>query len=540
MKKMSILTVSMVVLCGLVVAPTYAATVFATDTPDIVLAPGTSGDAVFNLNDFFDGAASYTATGGSVNAAGVATVFGQAAPGKLTATFTGGGVSVSSTVQVSNFMIGNGPAIDNNNRLAGVAAGNIFFNGIAPGSSVNSAVALTLPAAGAGGGTPGGVTGGAALIATIGQVKLDVAPSGLRVRTSSVVASGAGAASAGGLTATLNANGSYTLAAASNFEGAWIVTFGASDGASADGVHLLAAPAVAVGLGNAAGFVVMPPGSFAGVTPTFAASGITVNAPQNQGALVISAAPIAVSGQCTVELEYMSNSANVTVAAVAFDGALGPDTVAYANQSGANIAVNQKKIVAVALDSKSGGVSPAFQVFNSGSAAATVTISALRVVKAGPIVDYAMNVNAVAYQDALDSIAGWSAIQGGSAPAAAAGGMALNGAGGFANGMMMVACPAGTIVGEAYVKRTGAAAAGSAFAIVVTDGAINNMSTFVPGASISESGFTRVICSGTNSAATAVNFFVVQCAGFNGTVDSVAVRVVNEKDSYFDATLLGI
>jgi hypothetical protein len=539
MKKMSILTVSMLVLCGLVVAPTYAATVIATDTPDIKLAPGTAGDGVFDLDDFFQGADSYTADGGTVDADGVASVFGSDTAGQLTATFTGGGVSVSSTVQVTDIMIGNGPAIDNNNRLAGVPAGNIFMNGIVPGTSVGSAVALTLPEAGVGGGSPGGVTGGAALVATIGQVMVSGSEQGLRIRTSELVASGAGEVSAGGLTATLNADGTYSLAAGDDFAGAWVVTLGAVGGASADGVHLVAAEAAVVPTGDAAAYIVMPPGTFALSQPTFAASGISVNAAANTGALVVAANPIAVEGECTVEVTYTSNSADVTIAALLFDGALGSDTVAYSNASGGNIAVNESKAVAVAVDAKSGGINPGFQVFNAGSSAASVTITSLKVIKAGPVCDYALNVNATAFVSDLDDIAGWTAIQGGAAPSQGDGGMVLDGAGGFANAMMMVSCPAGSLVGDALVMRTSDAEAGSACAVVITDGAINNMTTFVPGAAISDSGYTRVICSGTNNAPT-TNYFVVQCAGFNGVVDRAAVRIVADQDSYFDATLLGI
>lgn len=359
MKKMSILAVSLLAVCGMIVAPTHAATVFATDTPDVKLAPGTTGDAVFDLNDYFDGAETYTAVSGGSVTGSVATVFGQDAPGALTATFAGDGVEVSSTVQVTSFMIGNGPAIDNNNRLAGVPAGNIFFNGIVPGTSVGSAVALDLPEAGAGG-SPGGVTGGAALVATIGQVAVDYAASGLRQRTSTLVASGDGVAAAGGLTATLNADGTYSLAAAADFAGAWVVTFGANDGASADGVHLVAAPAVALDVATAANWLPQPPGTFPQANVAFGANGITVTAAKETGALLISLVTVPVGDAATVEIEYTSDSAAVSIAAVAFDGPLGPTTVAYQNASGANIATGVKKAIALTIAANTDAISPAF------------------------------------------------------------------------------------------------------------------------------------------------------------------------------------
>lgn len=554
MKKMSILAVSLLALCGLIVAPTYAATVFATDTPDVKLAPGTTGDAVFDLSDFFDGAESYTAVSGGSVAGSVASVFGQDAPGALTATFDGGGVQVSSTVQVTSFMIGNGPAIDNNNRLAGVPAGNIFFNGIVPGTSVGSAVALDLPEAGVGGGSPGGVTGGAALVATIGQVAIDYAASGLRQRTSTLVASGDGVAAAGGLTATLNADGTYSLAAAADFAGAWVVTFGANDGASADGVHLVAAPAVALDVAAAANWLPQPPGTFAQANVAFGANGITVTAAKETGALLISLVSVPVGDAATVEIEYTSNSAAVSIAAVAFDGPLGPTTVAYQNASGANIATGTVKTIALTIAANSDAISPAFQVFNNGDAQAVVTVSSVKVVAAGAIVDYALNVNATAWESDMSDIAagGWVALPGAVAPAQSAmnnfsapadGSMELNGEGNAnnaANGYIVIALPTGSIVGECFVQRSGAAVDGSAFAFVINDGVNNNMSTFVPGATVPEDGWLKVRCSGTQAAEVAGAYFVAQCAGFKGYVDDVSVLVVDDLDSYFDATLLGL
>jgi len=554
MKKLSLLVIGLI---AVMVAPAYSATVFGGDLPDIKLAPGTQGDAVFDLGDFFDGATSYKATGGSL-AGSVATVFGSANPGLLTASFTGTAgsesVVIDSTVDVTSFMLGNGPKIDNNNRLAGVSAGNIFFNGIVPGSSVNSAVALSgIPAGGSG--SPGGVSGAAALVATIGQVSVSVAPTGLRMRDSAVVASGAGTATASGLTATLNANGTYSLAAANNFDGAWIVTLGAKAGASADGVHMLAAKAVAIDTANAANFLVQPPGTFQQATVTYSAAGVVVNAAPQTGALVIvvntaTMAPIAVGEYATVTFDYNYASGNPNIAAVAFDGALGADTVAYTNPGGANLQAGATKNIALSVKTVSGNIFPAFQVFNNGPGNVSVTISNLKVVMARPLVDYALNVNAKTFAaDFAGGIGAWVGLPGATAPAAgaannfasgAAGSLKLDGAAGYANAALTtVTAGVGTVVGEAYVQRSGAASAGSAFALVITDGVINNMSTFVAGASVPTDAWQKVICAGTNSAAT-TNYLVAQCAGFNGFVDDISVRVITDKDSYFDATLLGL
>lgn len=549
MKRMSILTVSLVALCGLLIAPVQAATTLATDTPDILLAPGTTGDDVFDLNDFFEpNAASYSAIGGSVSGS-MASVLGAAAPGMMEAVFTGDGVEATSMVQVTDFMIGNGPAIDNNNRLAGVAGGNMFVNGIVPGTSVASMMALGLPEVG-GGGTPGGVTGGAALIATIGQVTVSTAANGLIQRDSSVVASGAGSAASGGLTATLNADGSYSLAAGANFAGAWVVTFGAQAGASAAGVHMLAAAANMVAL-EAAGWIVQPAGSEPAATLNFAGGTLVVSAAAGTGNLLISSTPVTVGEYAIVSIDYSSNSAGVNVAAVAFDGALGPDTVAYTNPGGANIdGSGAMKNIALSVKSVAGAISPAFQVFNGGASAATVTIHSVKVIHARPLPDYALNVNAKAANFGFADLTGWNGDvlgTGAGGPTASTsnnfasdtpGAMALAGAGAFANAGTMVTVGVGTVVGQCYVMRTSDAEAGSAFAFVLTDGVTNNLSTFVPGAAIPTDGWLKVICSGTQSVGMTA-FFVAQCAGFDGVVDDASVRIITDQDSYFDSVLLG-
>ena len=146
MRKMPVLTmVGLVALLGLVAAPVHAATVVANDTPDLRIAPGAT--ATFDLANFFDavtGTLTYTAEGGTVSGSMVS-VFGAAAPGrsvaKFTATSGAGSATTESVVQVSSFAIGNKPAVDNNNRIPGLAGGNIFFNALVPGTTVNSAVA---------------------------------------------------------------------------------------------------------------------------------------------------------------------------------------------------------------------------------------------------------------------------------------------------------------------------------------------------------------------------------------------------------------
>jgi hypothetical protein len=204
MRKVSILSLGIVAAVGLLTLPAFAATLSGSDLPDIRLGVGQSGDNVINLNDFFhaDGDISYGVTGGS-ESGGMLSVDGGAVMGMSTVTVTAssGGESMDQdiTVYVNDFSIGT-VDVDNNNRIAGVAGGNIFYNGIVPGNSASGS-GLSIPALG-GGGSPAG-TSGAALITSIAEVSVDRS-SGFGVRTVSNVTTGGGNVSAGGLSVTLN------------------------------------------------------------------------------------------------------------------------------------------------------------------------------------------------------------------------------------------------------------------------------------------------------------------------------------------------
>jgi hypothetical protein len=552
MRKVPVLTVVSLVVCGLMVVSAQAATLFGNETPDIKLAPGTTGDNVFDLDDFFDGpgTVTYSATGGSVGANGMASVLGDANPGMKTASFTATAgaetVTVDSQVYITQVNLGNDPMIDDNNRIVGMDGNNVFFNAIVPGQTVNSAKALTnLPQ---GGGSPGGVTGGAALIATIGQVTLNQTETGLVQRSSSVAAQGTGGTvSAGGLTATLNADGTYSLAAANNFSGAWIVTLGASSGANVDAVHLLAAAAQAVTL-DAASVLAIPAGTNPQAQIAYNNGQAVVTAAAGQGILVVANNAATVGEYATVSLNYNA-SGPVSIAVIGFDGGLDGSAVFFANPSGGNVATGVTKNLATSVRPVSGSVLAGFQIVNAGSASATVTISNLVVASAGPVTNYALNPNAKAYDNSLVNTTGLLpdiAASGAKAPtastennftsAAGAGSISLEGVGGsgIANAAAQVALGDGTAVGEAFVKRMGTAAAGSVLALVVTDG-VSQFGAFTPGGSVPET-FRKFICSGTYSAATTA-FFVVQAAGFNAVVDDLSVRIVTDTDNMFDANL---
>jgi hypothetical protein len=201
----------------------------------------------------------------------------------------------------------------------------------------------------------------------------------LRQRNVSVLASGVGSSSSNGLTATLNADGSYSLASDDSFAGAFIVGLSASDGVSEDVVSLLAAEAADVDLSSP--LVLAPAGFTAGTY----ADGVVTAAP-NTGALVVSTVPVAVGGLVTVSLNYNASSVDgVNIAVIGFDGVVDFVAVNYQNAGGAHLEAGVTKNLAVSFMSHSGNIQAGFQVFNGGSADVTVSISDVQVIKAGPV-----------------------------------------------------------------------------------------------------------------------------------------------------------
>lgn len=548
MRKLSVLT-SLAALALFTAPVVNAATLLAVDPPDINIRPGTTASNTFNLDDFFNtttGSVSYTATGGSVSGTN-ATVDGLANAGTTGASFTGTNgtdtLTVTSSVFVSSFNIGNAPDINNNNRLANVAAGNKFANMIAAGGSFSSALPLTnLPAAGGGGAaspggvTGGGVSGGAALIATIASVGITTDPvTGLRERTvNGPVAKGTN----GQLTVALKADGTYSVTAGASVSGNSIVTLGASAAGGTDAVHLLAAAARDIAatslapLGGAAltsNTVTVQPGAFSLV--------LGPEVPVNGGA-------------ATVVLYYtLSSTAGANLAVLGFDGALDGSTVSFSNPGAANLQAGTNKGLATSFTVNGGKIIPGFQLANSGSAAITVTINRFTVASAGPLTDFALNPNATALSSNLSSLTGISGDvlgTGAKAPTAStannfaaasgSGSMRLAGTGGVANGFVTVPVPQGEVALECYVQRVGAGS--GTLAMVLTDGPGTSITAFKPASSIPETGWAKVTVSGTVTGGT-TGFFVIQAAGFDVNVDDVAVRIITDKPEHFDADLLG-
>jgi hypothetical protein len=393
---------------------------------------------------------------------------------------------VGLVVTPSVFAAGNAPSVNDNNRVVGVAGGNIFYNGLVPGTSASSMMNLGLPA---GGGTSPGAGTGAAMASIAGLDK-------------KVVASGAGTVNANGLQATINADGSYNLVAGADFKGAWIVSFGNGG----DGAQLAAVEAAKVDI----------------------AASVTVEA--GKSVLWFASAPVAVTAgsEVTVSLNYNTPSGTVNIAAVAFDGGIDGSAVKYTNPGGAVIASGVKKNVATSFVSTTGSVFAGYQVYNGGAAAVTVQLSDLKVVKGGPVTAFATAVDV-----ALPALNTWAgnilADAGTVGPVAAGAGLKLPGAGGNANAYAMATVGVGELVARAKVAGAGT----GTFVLTVVDAAgAYSFASFVPAASVATK---DVVTSGTVNAGTAI--VVVQATGFEATVNSVTLK--GAKDG-FDAALLGM
>lgn len=386
-------------------------------------------------------------------------------------------------VMVAQADIANAPLVDDNNRIVGMDGGNIFFNAMVPGAdAVQSNANLGLPA---GGGSPAGASGAVVYI------------------------DGVMSNSEGGLTVTVNADGSYSLYADEAFDGVSTVVVGAAG----EGTRLLAAAATAVTLDPME--LTVAPGASQLVLGT--------------GAVAAGAAGDGV----TVQANYVATGP-ATIAVIGFDNAaidatLG-GTVNYANQTGGNVAAGVEKSIATSFTTLSGSVIPAVQVYNGGDADVTVTFSDVVVVKAGSVVDYALEAGSVDVGDTFNP----DLLQGATGSIEAIdGGVKIIGASGHANAWTQVALGAGTSVASANVAATGAE---GTLVLIMTDGA-TEFASFVPAARLA--GGVDVSIAATYSVDTTV-FLLAQAAGFDADVTNIEVMNVADASAVNDLASLGL
>jgi hypothetical protein len=562
MRNVSILSLVAIVALA---APVWSATQNAADLPDLRAGLGTALNDVIDLGQFFGPGATYTVSGaGATESNGMLSVPGSTTAGVQT-------VTVSATVngqteeQMINVyfggpMIGGGAMVDDNDRIAGMLGGNIFYNGIVPGQTVSSVENLDLPDLG--GGSPGG--GSAAAIVSIAEVSLNY-DNAIYRREIGQVETGNGTATMGGLTVTLDTDGSYDLVTTSAFSGAYLVSFGAMVGDSADAVTVLAASAQAVSTEQA-----NVQGSFSPTNSpadfTAGASGLTVNADPGESILVFfnNSFPVGDRESYTLTADVTSNNAAAQVALIAFDGAVSGN-VFYAQGWNENSSTSGTQNIAVTFTPMQAQIVPGIQVLNGGTTgAAAVTISNIELVHAGSVVDYALNPNVRVAIPGIDgsvpNLNGWvpNVLQVANFAAGTFNATENNFAG-QGSGSVQLTAPAmsgtydgvsnvfslgvaveeGTVLAEAYVKRLGTApaAGASTFALVFTGTGNFDMGAFPDGASIPAE-WTVVQISGTMSVAGSGVLAAQASNGLDIAVDDVSVRTIDDNEAWFDASLL--
>lgn len=555
MKRVPVLSLCGLAVVGLVASPAMAAAPFANKTPDVVVETGGDVSGVFNLNDYFSSTDTadleFSAEGAaSVGDDGEVTIFGSDAAGTDSASFTSGETQVESTVSYVGSALGNRPLVDDNNRIAGVDGGNAFFNALAGTASSAQPLAGLDAFLGGGGGTPGGGTpgggspGGGALVAAVGTFDLVTTESGLRVRDAAEsLGSGDGAVTAGGVTATVNADGSYSLEAGDGFDEPVVVSLGAS-GASMDIVQVVAAPAVEASLGDDAWTV----------NSGNVSLGDTIEATVGPGETAqVQHAPVELDTEYVTFVAHYSAdvASNVRLALVSIEGS---GSFHFSQSGDAALSTSGMKEMAVTYRHFGGPINPQIQVDNVGdSGSATVTIHSFYVVPARPLTDYALNPNATLDVGADGSMAeglgGWSGDPLGSGATGpeltgdannfmtptSAGAALLAGADGVANMGVVTPLPTGTYTAEVYAQPV---AGEGSFFLVVTDGAANTVASVVPSAAMAD-GWNKVTVSST-AAESAGAFFVLQSAGADVNVDDAKIRIIDEEPFLFDARLAGM
>jgi hypothetical protein len=388
---------------------TVAGIVDTQDPPDIRLQTGAASPAgIVDLNDYFstNNAGAATFSGGNAAANGQVTVPGAATPGTtdFTATISVGADSgsVSYTRKVSSFLLQGGPEADDSLILVDQAAGtNVFLNCLQAGAAVQSAAALT--GGPAGGGTPGsgtpgdGTPGGGSAVwsITFGQVVSGFSTTGQKTRSSSVIASGGSSLSNGGLTASIDADGNYTLQADANFTGPVAVTFIKSAGDDMDSATVLASAAIvgaggagsnnlndpnlAVSLGGSGAGGTLPAGASVQVGVALGASpagfsdgtGIKVSAPAGETVQVF-LPQVSVDGPVTVSVSAWALSGGAvgtTASLAALDSSafLGEQNLTYMNANGSELGTLVPRRLSVVYDSPTGAILPVLQMIGPGT-----------------------------------------------------------------------------------------------------------------------------------------------------------------------------
>ncbi len=282
-------------------------------------------------------------------------------------------------------------------------------------------------------------------------------------------------------------------------------------------------------------FTLLPAGQ-AQADIAFNFDGVTITTNPGEGILVISNTSIRVGDIVSVSLSYLTNSTNLSIAAIGFDGVIASNTVNYTNQTGISINNKNKQKIETSFLSHSGNIIPAFQVYNDGNTLTSVTITELQVRSVNAL--NAIEEINLEIDGGVPNLDGWvgDVLQSGAGgpiyssenhSQLETGSIELKGQGGIANAALSMELVKGKQVYECYVKRSSKPVKSNAtFVLMVTDGVANTIASFFPIESIPDDRWIKIMCSGTIHV-TSGGFLVIQSAGSKVLVDDIAAYLLD-------------
>ncbi|MDP8245669.1 MAG: hypothetical protein P9L94_16410 [Candidatus Hinthialibacter antarcticus] len=516
-----------------------AETIEANDTPDIVLPLGpdgtTLGTGAFDLGDFFssdeNAAVDISVEGSASVTDGVVSIPSQDTAGEGSATFTAGAEVATTNIYYSDFMIEARP--NAGNLFAGMSPSNFLLQGIVPGQAASGSIG-TLPADGGASAAGGSPSGGATLIATIGEMGLTEGVTGLRTRTIGDVGD-----SVGGLSVSLDASGAYTITSDASFDGPAVVSLGAQSGASTDVVQLYAAPAQSLDVTSG-----WNGGSIASIA--FAAGG--------DANFIVGPAVSSPGDAVTLVMTYTTTTTDIALALIGFDGTDFLDLY-FTNPKNAGLAAGETHTLILTMSSIADQVQCGLQV-TPGATAGTVSVKSYQVLNSPALTSLAVNPNATLAGmpdgSMADGLAGWTTpvnagevggvLNAGNnfATATSAGSALLNGTASPSNLLMILnSVSAGVVSVETYAKRV-SGDAGNLLLLIDDGGVANSLAASRAAAKIPTDSWAKIEAS-TAIADSGFSFVVAQAAGgCELLVDDFSVRVWADGETFFDSRLAGL
>ena len=267
----------------------------------------------------------------------------------------------------------------------------------------------------------------------------------------------------------------------------------------------------------------------------FNVDGSSIVANPDEGILVVSNDRIPIDETAIISLNCRSNSTDISVAAIGFDGVMASNTVNYTNPSGNALRMDGNQEINTTFLSYTGNIIPAFQVFNGGETPASVTITKLDTYNAETLIP--INDIDLEFDGSVPNLDGWigDLLQLGAVgpmfssenhSQTNSGSLELRGNGGISNAAISIDLNKGRQVYECYVKRFGSAGDSAAFVLIVTDGKMNTFASFIPAKTIPTDRWIKIMCSSTVHAESKA-YLVVQSAGADVFVDDLSAYYID-------------